>query len=360
MHLAIVICSNGLGHFKRATGLLQALAEVQSGLKVDVVCEAWQLERTRDWEKGHIYRDPRVTVHTGYLTPGPQWENDPQAYRDGRLLSWEDKLARQSFLEKADLVISDNLAGILRYRPDAILMGSFLWSDILGEAYGSFPEVGAFVEREQELLERFRPPMLCIGEMAMPAVRQFTRAIEMPWFGQDARPHQERRYRRLALLAGATQAAARVQERLLHRLLAETDWEIALPKRAIDQWLPQRSPDRVIAFDFSPAAFARCTAAICRPGIGTLTDCIVANTPILAFYEGGNPEMAHNARQLETLGIGIDLGGEETLAKLPEFLETELQPERVAEMEESLRARPTDGLQRAARWIQGRFAAHEQ
>ena len=33
-----------------------------------------------------------------------------------------------------DLVLSDNLVGVLSRRPDALLLGSFLWSDVLGAA----------------------------------------------------------------------------------------------------------------------------------------------------------------------------------------------------------------------------------
>lgn len=80
-------------------------------------------------------------VRSGVMAPGVGWSADASVYEDGRLRGWLRRLARVEEIAAADLVLSDNLPGVLELRADAVLSGSFLWSDVLGEAYGDHPAV---------------------------------------------------------------------------------------------------------------------------------------------------------------------------------------------------------------------------
>src|SRR5690606_13010255 len=79
---------------------------------------------------------------------------------------------------RPDRVVSDNLVGALRDRADALLMGSFLWSDVL---VGSsvYQEIAHF---EHKLLQEYEPIMIGVEDIAMPGVKQRTRFIGLPWF----------------------------------------------------------------------------------------------------------------------------------------------------------------------------------
>ena len=80
-----------------------------------------------------------------------------------------------------DLVLSDNLVEILSLREDAILMSSFLWHDILSYAYPDQSEIQSIVENQLNLLDRYRPTMICVKDMVMPEVLRKTNAFTVPW-----------------------------------------------------------------------------------------------------------------------------------------------------------------------------------
>ena len=82
---------------------------------------------------------------------------------------------------KVDMVISDNLPGVLELRKDAILMGSFLWSELLMKRANLYPRILKFVEHEIGLLEKFKPAMICQKEMAMPLVKSLTNTNYTNW-----------------------------------------------------------------------------------------------------------------------------------------------------------------------------------
>ena len=56
--------------------------------------------------------------------------------------------------------------------------------DVL-RGYEEVPEVKKFIDQETALLNRYTPPMLCVGEIAMPHVLEMTMPVRLPWFGQS-------------------------------------------------------------------------------------------------------------------------------------------------------------------------------
>lgn len=256
----------------------------------------------------------------------------------------------------ADLVISDNLVGILQKRPDTILMGSFLWKDVYAHAYPNNPEVQQFVAREERILAQSHPPMLCVGDIAMPCVLKETEAVPLPWFGWETpcRTRQIQQLKTIAVLAGATDAAADHADQLTMALMAQNSYTIALPQAKIDQ-LQLRGWAQVIPFDFSSKAYRLCDLVICRPGVGTITDCITAGTPMAFFYEPANLEMSWNASRLAQKGIAQDWGAEPTSGVMLEALSATGFEVRLREMAEQLKTIPTDGFDKAIEWLSGRY-----
>ena len=335
------------------TGLLDALLERLPNLELDVVCEVWQINLTSDWAKTQrVYEHPKCKIHPELLKNAPRWSTDPAKYDDGHLLEWDQLLLDLPALQQADIVISDNLAAVLKVRPDALIMGSFIWSDILQTAYPNHRQIAPFVTAELELLESHRPYNLCVGAIVMPALQKRCKTVPLPWFGQDDKWERdvEQRKNRLAVLAGATSAAQEELEKLCHQLVAHTDFEIAIPDRLMNK-MPAELADRLVPFDFTLEAFASCDAVICRPGVGTITDCIVTNTPMLLFYESGNSEVQHNARRLSELGLGLELGNQleptQTLSQITKLL----TPANYRTVVQALAEQAVNGFEKAVDWI---------
>jgi hypothetical protein len=226
-----------------------------------------------------------VRVHEEH---GVKWNRDAKDYDDGSLLAWHSR-ARSLDVLDADLVLSDNLAAVLGARPDAVLMGSFLWSDVLSRAYPTSSAVQAFVERDEGLLREHRPDMICLEAFAMPAVREQTNAIAVEPIVRG--PVDSNTLKRgpdgcLVFAAGGTRAA--------DALLAPLHQHAAVAASVV--WR-----DEVDAID-------NAAVVIGRPGIGTVTECIEHGVPLLAVCEDNSPEMTHNAERVAALGLGATLG----------------------------------------------------
>ena len=308
MRLLAVVCPSGLGHYRRTVGILRRVVDRVPAVRISIACCGWQIERL----KAELEPFPRWHEVVEYIThvtePGVHWSAEPDVYDDGRLLGWEERLAGID-LGRYDVVVSDNLAGVLSHRSDAVLAGSFLWSDVLAVAYPDHPQVRAFVERERRLLAEHRPHMICVDALAMPGVSSRTRVVGCQPMCEGAAPGLPRPPGppiRVGVLGGATTAAWAVLDTLAEELIAETDYQLALPADAVTRGQPFPR-GRVVAFQFTPQSYRQCHVIIGRPGIGTLQDALAAGRPLLCVYETGQAEMSHQGRRVEELGLGLDL-----------------------------------------------------
>jgi hypothetical protein len=164
--------------------VLSRLAILLPDVELDIVCERWQLERLQAGPT--LTRlGARVTLHLGVMAPGVALA-DADRFADGRLMAWRSRLANVAALQLAEVVVSENLAGVLALRSDAILMGSFLWSDVLEARHPGRREVIEFVDEERALLVAFRPTMLCVGAIAMPTLLRRTRTVSLDWMCEPA------------------------------------------------------------------------------------------------------------------------------------------------------------------------------
>ena len=346
-----IICENGLGHFRRAVGLLFELKKRMPECEIEVVCERWQIERTSDWDKTELFSLPGVTVHEGIVANGVRWDKNEEYYQPNILSAWEERLIALPGLMEADLVISDNLATVLKYRSDAIVMGSFLWSDVMLEQFPENPEVIRFAKEEISVMETAHPQMICVKGMVMPVVEKLAHPIIIPWFGQSPKfikPSWNGGKLKIGLLTGVSDEGLGLTNWLLDHITDFENFHFVIPhqlyvKKAEN---PQLSP-----FYFQPEDFQSCDLVLARPGICTLTDCLTASTPLLMFYESGNKEMTHNARQVEKMGYGIDLGADPKVKKILNTINEICQTNQINELINHLNQATANGFEVAADWI---------
>ncbi|HYE77273.1 MAG TPA: hypothetical protein VEI97_04730, partial [bacterium] len=333
-HVTAVVAPNGVGHLRRVVGVLHTLSGRRPDLRIDVICADWQLRHLEGWDRARALWEAGARPVTGLMEPGVTWSPRPEVYADGRLLEWESRLADSGLLDDADLVLSDNLGGVLSLRPDAVLMGSFLWSDVLAAAHPDDPAVTAFVGRERSLLASHRPPMLCVGDMAMPGVLARSDAVPLPWMPQSPPlppiPGRSDRGRRVAVLGGRTG----VLDELLARVatsLSEAGLDVAVPE-PVPQPAHRPAPEvdregRLQPFGFTAADFASSDVVVCRPGVGTVTDCVGQRVPMVVLHEAGNVELAHNAARLADMGVARNAGGDPPVEAVLDSVRAVLGPE---------------------------------
>lgn len=290
----------------------------------------------------------------GITEPGVGWSSDPACFDDDRLLSWEERLVDLPELQSADLVLSDNLTAMLDHRPDAVLAGSFLWSEVLATAYPDHPRVAAFAQKETERLRKHRPPMLCVADLMMPAVRQQTTAVPLPWMCEEPATPQPASRGNLPLIAvagGATGSAEDILGRAVEGLAQKAEangWRLALPT-GFRAYAGSLAAHDTLPFDAT--VFASAAVMVCRPGVGTMTDCVTHRLPMVVLHEKNNPEMAHNGRRVRDLGLGTYLEGspqhDTVLAAVKDLLDTRRQ----AQIRSTMAKLPHYGLEQAACWL---------
>jgi hypothetical protein len=329
--IAAVVAPNGVGHLRRVTAVLDRLVEQRPDVGIDLLCATWQIERLRDTPSVARLLDRDLRVVSGIVDPGIRWTRDAASLTTDVLLGWEGRLAGCAAVRDATLVISDNLVGALTVRPDAVLMGSFLWSDVLEAAHPGHAAVAELVDHDRALLDRFRPPMLCVGDLAMPGVLARTDAVTCGWMCA-APPVEVDRSAAVAFLGGAT---------------GEVDGLLAaVASRAAGDGQRVASP-----FGFRPEDFAALAAVVCRPGVGTMTDCVAQGTPMVTVRERGNVELDHNATRVSDLGIARDAGADPTPVTVLRALGEVVDPGTAASMRAAASRLDRDGLRQAAAWL---------
>ena len=305
--IAFVVCSNGFGHFRRCLRVADWLRSNVTGVSFRFFCTERQLKHLADWR---LLEDLRCRQQFRIEPVGANVEwKDIESGKTKEMLSWVNDFPGESILNSR-VVVSDNLSGILSVRPDAVMMGSFLWSEVLDHRFSApSAEVLRFIDRERKLLQKYRPHMICLEAMAMPGVLEHTQVVPTNWMVEPeniALSVERHEIQNILLAGGGTGLADQVMIAALPGLLHNFSGNIFVGARLYRQLL---NPDeRVKVFDFSNKSFHQVDLMICRPGIGALTDAVSFYIPTLILEEKGNLEMQYNGSQMQKLDFGKCIG----------------------------------------------------
>ncbi len=341
LSISAVVSPNGVGHLYRVVEVLRCL---RARVATRVTLLLSQRNQVRSLG-GEAWLD-EVLGPVSLEEAGPpaslRWSPHASFYAEQDLTGWSAALRDNPSVTSADLVISDNLAGTLEARPDAILMGSFLWSDVLDAVHAGVPAVAAFVRHERALLERHRPPMLCISDVVMPGVLARTDAVRLPWMC-GARRDRVRAPGRVVGFMGGMSGTGREPLLAAADVLVEAGFEVKIGSALRGGTGARHGLTR--------EALADVDVIVCRPGVGTITDCITNRVPIVLVREAGNAELEHNAARLVALGIAIDPGVDAQPAAITRAVRSLLDGGGAEAQRRRMDALATDGLARAADWI---------
>lgn len=337
-----IVCPNGMGHFKRVMEVVGEILALTKLVQIAIVCQSWQKSRLNKH-----FSEP-VRFIEDLMEPGVSYQFfDDAFFEKKKYLKWEESVAGLEEFQNTDLIVSDNLCGILEHHDSVMLMGSFLWMDLL-EADDRYVSK-EFVEREKQLLSSYQPKMLCVEDIVMPAVRNYTKAVLLPWFAESS----------IATRADFIEEPAVVTIAvLLGRTGVMDQWLKVFISVAKEQRIVVKLPSPydkehdTESFSFNDEEFQAVDMVLCRPGIGVITDCIRNQTVMLSVFEENNTEMEHNAKaiaeilQLESLGVDPDPHQVcETVRNLSkDYI-------RLNRVQERLRTRQLGGAQKAADYI---------
>ncbi|MCF8494916.1 MAG: hypothetical protein K9G65_05975, partial [Rickettsiaceae bacterium] len=208
-------------------------------------------------------------------------------------------------LKNSDLIVSDNHVLPLNIFSNAILMGSFLWHDVTTPLSIEGQEIINF---EIDLLLKLRPPLICLGDMVMPSLRNQTNLLEQGWFTNRTTllPTKNKEKKRVLITGGGTEL---INKQLLALTLVVIsrlpNIEFFLDSKLFE--MAKKNETKLSKFSFTESDFASLDFIICRPGVGILTDCVRFSVPPLVINDGFNREINHNSTMVNELGIGMGL-----------------------------------------------------
>ena len=344
--IVFVICSNGLGHFRRCIRVAYTLAQSIEKLQLTICCTAKHLKITSDWDiLKALLQNPNIEIiKTG---KNVQWFSDIERYDENHLFTWYKDLPT-SKIKQADLVISDNLSQVLEIRPDTILMGSFIWAEVLINYFPNHQLIKKFHDYEIQLLERYRPFMIHFNEMGMDYVSKYTNARGVAWMVEKQFSLKSKStIKNILVSGGATGSIFKTIQKIVTQLKETSDYQIFVPKRLIEHF------PNCLPFDFTDKEFIDIDLMICRPGIGALTDAVTFGLPILALGELSNSEMRFNANKVEALNFGRNamLKTDEITSLIREID----QSNQFQVFQEALQNAPKGGLEEAVIFIKAQL-----
>ena len=157
----------------------------------------------------------------------------------------------------------------------------------------------------EDLIERYSPTTLGCSLFSMDYIKNMVNYIpvpiyKLPTLTSYTSNFQNPRKSNLLISAGSTCAASQAFKQLVNSYISEKN--NSYHTIFIDHnLLPKSYPDWIKQADYSQSMFLSLKAAICRPGLGIISDLITFGIIPKPLYESGNQEMIHNAKVLDKL-----------------------------------------------------------
>ena len=342
-HLAILVSANGYGHIRRQILITSELLKQNSNLQVQFAITDAQFQRFK-LEIENL--GSRASAVVGVTEDSVRWRHDPSNYTATNLNGWESELMSRSSLIEADFVLSDNLVGVLEIRPDAVLSGSFLWHEVI-DAYAQVNDAcRQFVEREINLLKKCVPKMICNADLATPAVLSLTDAVRVPWMIEETVPQafqdnlSKESERTTILVHGGGTRTLDDRVRMIAQILRNNNYTVFTDLE-----------DDLMCFDYQDSSWQQLGAVICRPGVGTATECVKWHIPIVLIHDQTNVEAEFVATRLKELKLAHECEFGSNYLEIPSLVADLLSPEKRISFLEPFASLKTTGIQDSANFL---------
>lgn len=278
--IALVACSNGLGHTRRLICLSNAL---------------------RNYGSSPIIFAPKNKVHKISkalgIVPPKSINFNSSTKREDWLLNiendWSNKLPP---LNNYDHVISDNLIEILKVRPDAWLSGSFFWHKSLSE----FPDKKA--ETAEKLLKETNPRIISSSLFTAPYIRPLPNLLEVGLY--TIRQNNIHKHGSNILLSCGTGGEMKEKTMDLVNKIVKSGRPICNTLFIEPNFYSETMPYWIQPATFTEKMYSTIKCAVVRPGVGTVTEAILSGVYLFCFYEPENDEMKNNAKMISEAQLG--------------------------------------------------------
>jgi hypothetical protein len=297
--IAFVICPHGFGHIRRVCEILSEFKYRKANAELSLFVKPDHYEKFESffssWTSISI---SDVIWQLEPMTHAPDFQSESYTYPDYQ--RWISELKQTFQNNPYDLVVSDNLYGVLEAYPNALIQGSFSWGEI-GSMNPVYNLVAAY---EKECQLKFKPSQICLNRMSTPLVRNFSRPHFTHWWcvkNQERNTVYTGKIQKILITAGGTKSALNQMNDLVEKLSDWPQFELLADKR-----VHQLQPINTIEFNFSEDEFNTLDLIIARPGIGILTESVKYSIPLFCYGEPGNLEMNFNSTTWSELNFGLN------------------------------------------------------
>jgi len=304
--LAILVSANGFGHIRRQISIARELMLRHKNLKTTFALTGRQYQRFK-LEIESLGELAKVTI--GLTEDSVCWRNDAGSYTDENLNGWEFEWEHDTNLVSSDFVISDNLVGVLKSRPDALLSGSFLWHEVISEFSNQNESCRKFVNREIELLKQNKPIMICNQSLASNAVMSLTNPVGTSWMIEEIYSRMPTELRQSILVHGGGTRSLDSEVLKIATMLRQEGFEV----------FTDLEKDNC-GFDYQEETWGKIGVVVGRPGVGTATECVKWRIPMFVLRDKRNREAEFNAEVLIRLGIAHELPNRQSIGDLIKFV----------------------------------------
>lgn len=331
------VCRHGYGHLKRVLTIVNCIKCIQPNYKITIHCHKDVFVKVIYWPDFELIRnDVTVLFEFNLMHEAPTYDIDTTIKN---IDTWIEKISKNKS-EIDGLVVIDNDASLLRVFPDAIMMSSFLWSEVLINSPNH--ELNKIAELERKLLKEIKPFLLCVSGMTMPYLSELTNEIKLPWM-TTLHPDREKNISRNSILVtgGGTNRQLKTMSEVALKLKQQ------FTSVYVDSKIHDYINKQIELFSFEEEDFSKLMLIVCRPGMGKIHDCIRFGIPIFAIPEVTNAEMIFNATQISKRGIGIFAFDYNVVNLINENIDTG----KLKRMKMKILAEKGEGSVIAAKWI---------
>jgi len=282
-HVAVIVCNNGLGHLQRVLAVIEIIIFLREN--------DYHFRIFFNLNKTIYFKDKINKLLGGKIIQLFNVKGEGEEYEKEFLRKYHNHLI------DADFIWSDNYIFAVKFRPDTLLTGSFLWLDIESKKER--------INDSINLLKQNKPIMIGIDYFATENILKYTN-----FFGVGIYEYYEfellTNQNDILISFGKSSGAHKIyinNRNFIRDFISKNKSELKFFIEP-DYFDDLKELPGVFKADFSEDMYKKIGIAIIRPGIGTVCGALSKSGHIISIYEKNNFEMENNATALIKLNVG--------------------------------------------------------
>lgn len=259
--IGFFINSNGYGHYDRC---MQIASHLDSNIHITFYGKFFQYKKI-----GHPGNATFIASNEDTI----RWDKNIKLNKVNFKTYKGGLKEHKQRLKKHDLVVSDNIVGILKYRPDAILSGSFFWKDVYFKKFGN----NKLTDFDNNLLEKYNPLIITNKYFETGSVKQYNHKLQFG-IGCKLNPFTYKKTNKILFIEPSLNYIDTYKD-FVNKIHTKVNTDINIIENSI---------------------------MVARPGGGIITYCVKNQIPLIALYdENDSNEILELADKIEELNIGV-------------------------------------------------------